>query len=224
MTDSVRIIPAILTDDPGKLRVMLQQAAKFTNYIQIDIMDGQFVPSRSISFEQIVGIPQKISWEAHLMVKQPEKQLENFQKAGARKVNFHYEATPAPNQVISLARKLGLEVGLAVNPGTTIPEIMPYVDEVDGVLFLSVHPGYYGARFIPEVLEKIAVLRQMRPSLKIGIDGGIKKNNILEIAKIGVDEICIGSAIFSQPQPGESYRRLLELVQKKIGGNSGNIL
>jgi ribulose-phosphate 3-epimerase len=193
---------------------MLQQAEAFTDYVQIDIMDGQFVPSHSISWEQIIGIPRKIGWEAHLMVNQPETQLENFKKAGADKIIFHYEATSVPGQVISLARKLMLKSGLAVNPETTIPEILPYTDEVDSVLFLSVHPGFYGAQFIPEVLQKIKALRQAKPGINIGIDGGIKESNIVEIAESGVDEICVGSAIFMRPQPGESYRNLLARVQQ----------
>jgi len=77
-----------------------------------------------------------------------------------------------------------------------------------------VHPGYYGAKFLPEVLEKVADLRRSRPALDIGIDGGIKENNITLISRSGVDEIFVGSAIFLQPQPGESYRRLLAQARK----------
>ncbi len=216
MTKTIRVIPAILTDDPQALKIMLQQAETFTDYVQIDIMDGKFVPSRSITWQQLADIQITINWEAHLMIEQPEKQLENFKKAGARKAIFHYEATTNPLQVISMAGKLGLKVGMALNPETPIARILPFADELDSVLFLSVHPGFYGAKFIPEVLNKIGELRQAKPKLNIGIDGGVKESNIAQIAKSGVDEILVGSAIFLQPQPADSYKKLLALAQADL--------
>jgi ribulose-phosphate 3-epimerase len=212
MARNIRIIPAILTDNPQSLETMLQQSATFTDYAQIDIMDGQFVPSHSITWEQLSGISIDIAWEAHLMIKKPEEQLEHFKKAGADKAIFHYEATSDPLKVISVARKLGLKVGIALNPETPIESILSFTGKLDSVLFLAVHPGFYGAKFIPEVLDKIAGLRRARPDLKIGIDGGIKDSNVSLIAKSGVDEICVGSAIFLQPEPAKSYRSLLALV------------
>jgi ribulose-phosphate 3-epimerase len=212
MTKSVRVIPAILTNDPLLLQNMLQQAETFTDYVQIDIMDGHFVPSQSISWEQITGIQKEIEWEVHLMVEQPEKQLENFKIAGALKAIFHYEATYSPKRAIAIARNLGIEIGLAINPETPVSSILSLTEDIDSVLFLSVHPGFYGAQFIPGVLNKISEIRLARPTLRIGIDGGIKESNIVQISKSGVDEICVGSAIFNQPLPGESYRKLLELA------------
>jgi ribulose-phosphate 3-epimerase len=213
MSKTIRIIPAILTDDPQVLKDMLQQSSTFTDYVQVDIMDGKFVPSRSITWQQISGISININWEAHLMVENPEEVLEHFKEAGASKAIFHYEATPNPSQVISKARKMGLKVGIAVNPETQVERILPLTGELDSVLFLAVHPGFYGAKFIPEVLDKITELRKARPNLQIGIDGGIKESNVVQIAKSGVDEICVGSAIFMQPKPGESYRKLETLVK-----------
>jgi ribulose-phosphate 3-epimerase len=215
MSRPVRVVPAILTEDPQALKTMLQQAESFTDFVQIDIMDGQFVPSHSISWEQIAGIKTKIDWEVHLMVKKPEKQLEGFKQAGARKAVFHFEATAAPARVIAAVRKLGLAAGLAVNPETAVSKILPLADKVDSILFLSVHPGFYGAQFLPEVLAKVAELRQARPGIRIAIDGGIKESNIAQAARSGVDEICVGSAIFMQPDPGASYRKLLALARSK---------
>jgi len=212
MSRFFRVVPAILTDDEHKLSGMLQQAATFTDYVQIDIMDGKFVPSHSITWEQIRDVPQTLRWEVHLMVEQPEKQLASFKQAGAFKAIFHFEAATNPGRVITRARELGLAVGLAINPETAIEQILSLTSEVDSVLFLSVHPGFYNAKFIPEVLDKITVLRQLCPQLELGIDGGIKDNNINAVAKKGVNEICVGSAIFMQPDPGTSYRKLLSLA------------
>ena len=148
------------------------------------------------------------------MVLHPEKQLEGFQQAGARKVVFHYEATPSPREVIALARNLGLGVGLAVNPETSVSTILPLVNEVDSVLFLSVNPGFYGSKFIPEVLGKIVELRNIQAEVEIGLDGGVKESNVAQIARTGVNVIYVGSAIFAQSQPGESFRHLLSLAQE----------
>ena len=213
MSGSIRVVPAILTDDPKALETMVRQAESFTNWVQFDIMDGKFVPSRSISYEHLAGRPMKLNWEAHLMVQHPEDYLDGFQKAGAQKIVFHYEATPSPLEVISIVRSIGLEVGLAVNPETPVSAILPLTDKVDSVLFLSVNPGFYGSKFIPEVMDKMAELHSARPGVEMGIDGGIKEGNIAEVAQAGADTIYVGSAIFLQPQPGDSFRRLQALAE-----------
>jgi ribulose-phosphate 3-epimerase len=216
MSKIIQTVPAILTDDPKALETMVRQTETFTSYAQFDIMDGQFVPSRSVTCEHIARLKTKLNWEAHLMVLHPETCLEDFQRAGAQKIVFHYEATSSPQAVISAVRNLGIGVGLAVNPETPISAITPLVNELDSVLFLSVNPGYYGSKFIPEVLDKIAEFRRTQPDLETGIDGGIKEGNIAQIARSGVDVICVGSAILQQPQPGESFRRLLALAEANV--------
>ena len=213
MGKRIRTVPAILTDDPATLEKLVRQTETFTDFAQFDIMDGKFVPSHSVSCDQIAALKTKLTWEAHLMVLRPEDCLEDFKKAGAKKIVFHYEATPSPPDVIRKVRKLGMEVGLAVNPETPVSAIAPLVKQLDSVLFLSVKPGFYGARFIPEVLDKIVAFRQAYPRIETGIDGGIKENNIAQIARTGVDVIYVGSAIFLQPQPAESYRRLAALAE-----------
>ena len=211
-----RVIPAILTDDPKALETMVRQAETFTTYVQFDIMDGQFVPSRSITWKHLASLSMKLSWEAHLMVKRSEDYVEGFWRAGAQKIVFHYEASSSPREVISLVRSLGLGVGLAVNPETPVSDILTLAGEVDSVLFLSVNPGFYGSKFIPEVLDKIVAFHNAQPNLEIGIDGGIKESNIAQIAQSGVDIIYVGSAIYLQPQPAESFRRLQSLAEANV--------
>ena len=214
MTKPIQIVPAILTEDPGVLETMVRQAESFTTYVQFDIMDGRFVPSRSITYEHLATLPMKLSWEAHLMVENPEDYLEDFRRVGAQKVVFHYEATSSSEEVISQARNLSLGVGLAVNPETPVSIIRPIASKVDSVLFLTVHPGFYGSQFIPEVLDKVIELRSTGLGVEISVDGGIKESNIAEVARVGVDVIYVGSAIFLQPQPGESFRRLVALAEE----------
>ncbi|HEY50258.1 MAG TPA: ribulose-phosphate 3-epimerase [Dehalococcoidia bacterium] len=213
MKRNVKIVPAILTDDPAALEKMVRQAKSFTDYVQIDIMDGRFVPSQSIIREQVAGLSIKLRWEAHLMVTHPEEHLEVFQQAGASKIIFHHEATASPTEVISRIKNLGLEAGLAINPETPVSAIVPCINDVDSILLLTVNPGFYGSQFIPEVMDKVTELRNIQPGIEIGVDGGIKESNIKEIASVGVDYICVGSAIFLQADPAESYRRLQSLVQ-----------
>jgi len=208
-----QVVPAILTDNPKSLETMVRQAETFANWVQFDIMDGQFVPSRSINHEHLAALPMKLGWEVHLMVQRPEDYVEGFQQAGAQKIVFHYEATPSPREVISQVRELGVGVGLAVNPETPVSAILPLADEVDSVLFLSVHPGFYGSQFIPDVLDKVVEFRSACPAAEIGMDGGIKEDNIVRVARAGVDAIYVGSAIFLQPQPAESFRHLQALAQ-----------
>lgn len=214
MTKFSRVVPALLTEDPKALEAMLRQAETFTDYVQVDIMDGQFVPSRSINWKHLAAIKTKLKWEAHLMVLHPEDQFEGFKQAGAKKVVFHYEAAPSPKEVISVARNLGLGVGLAVNPETPVSAILPVAGEIDSILFLSVVPGFYGSKFIPEVLDKIGEFRRVHLDIEIGIDGGIKESNIVQITRAKADVICVGSAIFLQPDPAASFRHLQSLVKQ----------
>ena len=213
MSQKIRIVPAILTDDPPALKKMADLTETFTSYAQFDIMDGRFVPSRSVPCAAIAALKTKLTWEAHLMVLHPEECLEDFRQAGAQRIIFHYEATPVPGEIIGEIRELGMKAGLAINPETPIDVIKPLTDGLDSVLFLSVNPGFYGAKFIPEVLDKIVAFRKAYPAMDTGIDGGVKENNIAVIARTGVDYICVGSAIYNQPDPAASYRRLAALAE-----------
>ncbi len=215
MTSTSRVVPAILTDDPAALEKMVRQAETFADYAQIDIMDGQFVPSRSIRARDMAVLRTPLAWEAHLMVLQPEDWVAEFFEAGAKRVVFHYEGTKEPRRVISTARGLGMGVGMALNPETDAATVLPFIQEVDSILLLTVHPGFYGSPFLPEVLDKLPALRKARPGIEIGVDGGIKEGNISRVAGMGVDYICVGSAIFMQPDPGASYRRLQGVVNQR---------
>lgn len=212
MRGSIKIVPAVLTDSVSKLNSMLEQAKSFTNWVQIDLMDGIFVPSISIKSEVLASAPPKISWEAHIMVEQPELEIENLVQAGAKRVIFHYEATGNHHAIINILHDLGVKAGIALNPETDNDVLKPLLDNLDSVLFMSVNPGYYGAPFIPEVLKKAVEFKKQYPQIEIGIDGGAKANNISLIAASGPDYICVGSAIFLNQEPAKSYHHLVELA------------
>lgn len=192
---------------------MVRQVEDFASYVQFDFMDGHFVPSRTVNDEDLASIPIKFKWEAHLMVENPAESFASFKRLGASKVIFHYEATPSPEEVIRQARELSLAVGVALNPDTPISSVLPLVNKLDSILFMTVVPGFYGSKFQPQVMEKIAEFRGKDSTFDIGVDGGINATNVAMVASAGVNDICVGSAIFLQPSPAESYHRLHSLAE-----------
>ena len=181
-------------------------------WAQVDIMDGQFVSSKSVGWQEVKAAKLPFDWEVHLMVREPETYFSGFKSARARRVIFHFEAAADPYAVIASARKLDLDVGMALNPDTTVSDAAGCLPLLDSVLIMSVIPGFYGAKFIPGVLDKVGQIRALAPEISIGVDGGIKEANIIEVAASGVDDICVGSAIFLGADPAASYRRLQGLV------------
>lgn len=210
----MKIIPAILTDKPEELRKMITQAEDFCDLAQIDIMDGRFVPSKSISAEDMMKIKTNLKLEVHLMVEEPTKYLEAFKRAGAKRIVFHYESKESPSAVIMKIRALGLEAGIAINPETPIADIEKFFRGIDILLFLSVNPGFYGSKFLPEVCEKAKALKDRKEKPVIAMDGGIKADNILLIRDSGVDIACVGSGIYGKGDAKQNYQSLL----KKLSG------
>jgi ribulose-phosphate 3-epimerase len=216
MTIKNRVVPAVLTENPGALTSMVREAEQFSEWIQIDVMDGLFVPSRSVGAVDVANTEIRIGWEGHLMVKYPEKYLEDFKRAGAKRVIVHYEAVRRnPAEFIERTIRIGIKAGLALNPETEIGVLDDnLINQLDIVLFMAVHPGFYGARFIPESLSKIAEYKHRYPGAITGVDGGIKESNIEQVAQTGVNEICVGSAIFGQQNKGLAYSNLLGLAER----------
>jgi ribulose-phosphate 3-epimerase len=211
---STRIVPAILTDTPDELSRLVGLANRFAPFVQVDIMDGDFVPSTSVDVTQLCRVDIRFDWEAHLMVTHPLRDLETIRDAGAMRVVFHVESADDPFEVIARARALGLAAGVALNPPTPVADIEPLLDVVDNVLLMTVYPGYYGAPFVPEVMSKVDSIRSLAPGMEIGVDGGVKESNLLAVARQGVDTICVGSAVFSSPDPEAAYKRLTGLVEQ----------
>jgi len=169
--------------------------------VHADVMDGRFVPPITIgsvvveALRRVSGLP----LDVHLMVEEPERHLEAFARAGAASIAFHVEAARDPHRVLAHLRTLGVQAGVAINPGTPPEACAPLVDLLDFVLVMSVNPGYAGQAFIPDVLPKIGRLRALlgeRPAW-IGIDGGISPATAPQAASAGADVLMAGSAIFA---------------------------
>ncbi|MBU1113146.1 MAG: ribulose-phosphate 3-epimerase [Candidatus Omnitrophica bacterium] len=206
------IVPALLTDKKNKLIQMLEVCSGFCDFVQIDIMDGIFVPSKSLSLDDLKGLNIPVRSEAHLMVADPLEWLAAFKALGAEKLIYHFEIKKDHSALISEIKKNGLKAGLAVNPDTAIKDFEYLLDEVDTVLFMSVNPGFYGAQFIPGVLEKIKKFKTKYPDCLTGIDGGVKLSNARLIKSSGVDYICVGSAVLQSPDPQASYQELVKIT------------
>lgn len=204
------VVPALLTNDRAELIKMLDVCAGFTDLVQIDIMDGEFVPSKSVSCQDLDGIKPPIETEAHLMVKNPIDWIGAFKKMGSKRIIFHYEIDADHVMIINEIKNNGLEAGIALNPQTKIKSIVHLIDKIDSLLFMSVNPGFYGAPFIPEVLGKIAEFKKNYPHKLVGIDGGVKLDNLKEIVSCGVDYVCVGSAILKAQSPKEAFLKLTE--------------
>jgi ribulose-phosphate 3-epimerase len=207
------IVPALLTDNRETLEEMVRRCEGFCGHVHIDIMDGDFVPSHSVTPEDLTHIRTPLKIEAHLMTESPESHIETLLKAGISKIIFHLEATKDPSLVIEGMREKGIEIGMAINPPTELMEAEDLLDSIDSLLLLSVNPGFYGSEFIPDVLEKARELRRKRPDYKIAMDGGLKPDNILMAKGAGVDIACVGSAIMKAKDPKDAFIRLENLIK-----------
>ena len=175
--------------------------------IHIDVMDGEFVPNKSVWAEFISELDTELIKEVHLMIMNPEEYVEEFITAGADRISFHIEATDVPESIIGTLQAAGVKAGITINPETAIEEIDDLLGEVDYVLVMSVHPGKGGQSFITEVLDKVKYIKLKQPNLEVEIDGGIDGKTAKKVIKAGVDILVSGTFIYS----GDSKKNIREL-------------
>lgn len=205
------IVPALLSQDKKKIKQMLDCCSKFAQLVQIDIMDGKFVPSKSITNQELSNLELTIPAELHLMVENPSAWIEPACKIGIKRIIFHLETKINHKQLITEIKRHNMEVGVSLNPETKIEKLSPLIDQIDLILFMAVNPGFYGAPFIPQVLEKITQFNKTWPNKKTAIDGGVKEENFLKIKNTNLDYICIGSAILKSDNPKQAFLKFSRL-------------
>lgn len=197
-----KIIPTILATTYTQFEEQFKKVSPFFDLIQIDVMDGKFVNNQSFAdISDINNINLETKFELHLMVEHPIKEIKKWENVkNIVRIIFHIESKDSPEEVIKTIKNLGVEIGIALNPETDTDTIEPYTNQIDEVLFLTVHPGKQGANFLPNVGKKISNFKllitnfgKMRPM--IAVDGGINANNIKQVRDWGVNTFCIGSAI-----------------------------
>lgn len=195
---------SILAADFARLGEEIQLTDKAgAQYIHIDVMDGEFVPSISFGMPVIKSI-RKVTdkvFDVHLMIAEPERYIEDFAKVGADIITVHLETLKYPEKVFEAIRKAGCKVGLSINPETSIHALEPYMDMVDMVLIMTVRPGFGGQKYLDYCTEKIKRVRYMvekrNLSVDIEVDGGINRENISTVLDAGANVIVMGSAIFN---------------------------
>jgi ribulose-phosphate 3-epimerase len=204
MAKSYRIAPSILSADFARLGEEVQRViAAGADLVHFDVMDNHYVPNLTVGplvCEAIRPIT-KAPIDVHLMVKPVDRLVPDFARAGANIISFHPEASDHVDRTIALIKEQGCKAGLVFNPATPLAWLEHVIDQLDLILVMSVNPGYGGQKFIPQALKKLAAARARIDAsgrdIWLEVDGGVKVENIAEIARAGADTFVSGSAIFS---------------------------
>ncbi len=208
----IRIAPSILEADFGRLadQIAMVEAAG-VELLHLDVMDGHFVPNLSLGVPVVAGIERHtdLPLDVHLMITDPAKYAPAFVDAGADSITFHIEVAEQPRELIRQLRGLSVKVGVSLNPSTPAEDVLEILEHVDGVLVMTVWPGFGGQRFMEECLSKITVLAErMSEKQWLEVDGGINAETAPRAVMAGADTLVAGSAIFSTDDPAAAVLRL----------------
>ena len=212
----VQIVPSILSADLSRLGDQVREAeAAGANAIQIDVMDGHFVPPISFgpSIVAAVRAVTDLPLEAHLMVSNPEAQIDAFIEAGAGTVIVHVESTPHVHRLAQLIRARGARAGVTLNPGTPLTALEAVIADVDQVQVMGVNPGWGGQPLIPATLDRVRALRAWLDHMQLGaeleVDGGVNASTIAAVVEAGATMVIAGSALYNERESvAEAMARL----------------
>ncbi len=225
------IAPSILSADFARLGEEIKDVVNAgADFIHFDVMDNHYVPNLTFGPMVCQAIKPYVGnalIDVHLMVSPVDELIHSFAKAGADIIVFHPDATVHLDRSISLIKSYGLKAGLAFNPATSLNYLDYVLDKLDLILLMSVNPGFGGQTFIPGVLDKIAKLRKIIDNsgrnIILEVDGGIKIDNVGQIAKSGADAFVAGSAIFNTPDYTTTINAIRQELNK-LGSNSSKHL
>ena len=227
------IAPSILSADFARLGEEVENVlASGADIVHFDVMDNHYVPNLTIGplvCEALRNYGVTAPIDVHLMVKPVDRIIPDFAAAGASYITFHPEASEHVDRSLQLIRDLGCKAGLVFNPATPLSILEYVLDKVDMILLMSVNPGFGGQRFIPSTLGKLQKARQIieqsgRP-IRLEVDGGVKVDNIAEIANAGADTFVAGSAIFNARKSGDphGYDSVIAEIRDQLSNASSGI-
>ena len=205
-----KVIPAILTSDSKELKEKLELFKGESQWMHIDVMDGKFVPNTSASLFALEDASEFFNLEIHLMVQNPAAYLEDCREIGAKRVVFHAETVENISAFLEKAQQFEFQTAVALNPETAIS---PFPEVLRNVLLMAIHPGFQGQKFLPLVLQKIADTKKLSPQLIVGVDGGVKKENIQSVFQAGADYAVVGSGVMEAEDPVVAFKALEEMVK-----------
>jgi ribulose-phosphate 3-epimerase len=212
-----KLIPVINTKTTQKLKEKIRLLKDFDGIFQIDIADGKFTSWKTWNSPEVLKKIKKIKgkFELHLMVFNPEQVLPYWLETSPKRVIIHHEAIKDFSYICELCRKNGVELGIAINPGTPFTALDQYLKKIDIVVVLGVTPGASGQKFKWFVLDRIQEFKTKYPKVLCEIDGGVNEENLEEVKKSGVDFVGIGSAIFEAEDPIERISYFKESLNDK---------
>lgn len=214
------LAPSILAADFTCLGAQIKETeVNGAEYLHFDVMDGAFVPSISFGMPVLASIKKASQqfYDAHLMIQEPIRYIEEFAKAGADSVTVHLEACEDVGATLNKIKEHQMKTGISICPDTQVEDLEPWLDQVDMILIMTVHPGFGGQKFIEASLDKIRTLRAMlnerNLAVDIQVDGGIYTTNVEEVLKAGANVIVAGSAVFNG-NPAENTKTFMEILKK----------
>jgi ribulose-phosphate 3-epimerase len=208
-----KLAPSILSADFARLGEEVAAAtAAGADYIHVDVMDGHFVPNITIGPLVVEAVRRSthLPLDVHLMISEPDLYLEDFVKAGADILGVHAEVLPHLHRTIQRIKELGAKASVTLNPATPLVAVEHILDQVDQVLLMTVNPGFGGQAFIEAVIPKKGL------AVELEVDGGINAETIGEVARAGADVFVAGSAVFSTPDYGETFRLFREKIREAL--------